>query len=325
MTIARRTLLGLAGGAVALPALSRLAFAQTYPNRPLRIVVGFPAGSSTDINARILSPWLSERLGQPVVIENKPGAGTNIAAEAVVRSAPDGYTILWLTSANASNVTLYENLRFNLLRDIAPVAGVVTLPMVIEVNPAVAAKTIPELVALAKANPGKINIASSGVGSVSHLAGELFRSMTGIDMVHVPYRGSPPALADVIAGQVQVMVDALPASLPHIRSGRLRALGVTSAARSDAIPDVPAIGESVPGYEASVWIGAGVPVGTPADVIARLNREINAGLQNPTIKAQLAEGGATPKLQSAAEFGAFLTAETEKWAKVIRAAHIKAE
>jgi tripartite-type tricarboxylate transporter receptor subunit TctC len=325
MTIARRTLLGLAGGAVALPALSRLAFAQTYPNRPLRIVVGFPAGSSTDINARILSPWLSERLGQPVVIENKPGAGTNIAAEAVVRSAPDGYTILWLTSANASNVTLYENLRFNLLRDIAPVAGVVTLPMVLEVNPAVAAKTIPELVALAKANPGKINIASSGVGSVSHLAGELFRSMTGIDMVHVPYRGSPPALADVIAGQVQVMVDALPASLPHIRSGRLRALGVTSAARSDAIPDVPAIGESVPGYEASVWIGAGVPVGTPADVIARLNREINAGLQNPTIKAQLAEGGATPKLQSAAEFGAFLTAETEKWAKVIRAAHIKAE
>jgi tripartite-type tricarboxylate transporter receptor subunit TctC len=325
MTIARRTLLGLAGGAVALPALSRLAFAQTYPNRPLRIVVGFPAGSSTDINARILSPWLSERLGQPVVIENKPGAGTNIAAEAVVRSAPDGYTILWLTSANASNVTLYENLRFNLLRDIAPVAGVVTLPMVLEVNPAVAAKTIPELVALAKANPGKINIASSGVGSVSHLAGELFRSMTGIDMVHVPYRGSPPALADVIAGQVQVMVDALPASLPHIRSGRLRALGVTSAARSDAIPDVPAIGESVPGYEASVWIGAGVPVGTPADVIARLNREINAGLQNPTIKSQLAEGGATPKLQSAAEFGAFLTAETEKWAKVIRAAHIKAE
>jgi len=325
MKLARRAFLGLVTGAVALPALSRIAGAETYPSRPVRIIVGFPAGSSTDINARIIAPWLAERLGQSVVIENKPGAGTNIAAETVVRSAPDGYTLLWLTSANASNVTLYEGLRFNLLKDIAPVAGVVTLPMVLEVNPAVAANTIPELVALAKAHPGKINIASSGVGSVSHLAGELFRSMTGVDMVHVPYRGSPPALADTIAGQVQVMVDALPASLPHIRSGRLRALGVTTATRSDVLPDVPTIGESVAGYEASVWIGVGVPAGTPAEIIERLNAGINAGLKNPTIKAQLADGGATPMIASPAEFGTFLAADTDKWAKVIRAANIKPE
>jgi len=325
MKLARRAFLGLVTGAVALPALSRIAGAETYPSRPVRIIVGFPAGSSTDINARIIAPWLAERLGQSVVIENKPGAGTNIAAETVVRSAPDGYTLLWLTSANASNVTLYEGLRFNLLKDIAPVAGVVTLPMVLEVNPAVAANTIPELVAAAKAHPGKINIASSGVGSVSHLAGELFRSMTGVDMVHVPYRGSPPALADTIAGQVQVMVDALPASLPHIRSGRLRALGVTTATRSDVLPDVPTIGESVAGYEASVWIGVGVPAGTPAEIVERLNAEINAGLKNPTIKAQLADGGATPMIASPAEFGTFLAADTDKWAKVIRAANIKPE
>jgi tripartite-type tricarboxylate transporter receptor subunit TctC len=268
---------------------------------------------------------LSERLGQPVVIENKPGAGTNIAAQAVVNSPPDGYTLLWMTSANASNVTLYEGLAFNVLRDIAPVAGIVRLPMVLEVNPSVPARTIRELIALAKATPSKINLASSGVGSVSHLAGELFKAMTGVIMTHVPYRGSPPALADLIGGQVDVMIDAVPASLPHIRSGALRALGVTTAVRSDVLPDVPTIGESVPGYEASVWIGVGAPRDTPPAIIDRLNREIAAGLADPRIKAQYAELGSAPMPFTADEYGAFVASETAKWAKVIRAANIKPE
>jgi tripartite-type tricarboxylate transporter receptor subunit TctC len=325
MNTSRRRFLRLVGAGATLAALSRKAGAEAFPTRPVRIVVGFPAGSSTDINARIVGPALAERLGQPVVIDNRPGAGTNIAAEAVVRSAPDGYTILWMTSANASNVTLYDQLRFNLLADIAPVAGIASLPMVLEVNPGLPARTIAELVGLAKAQPGRINIASSGVGSVSHLAGELFRSMTGVSLVHVPYRGSPPALADLIAGQVQVMVDAVPASLPHIRSGTLRALGVTTATRADVLPDVPAIGESVPGYEASVWIGAGVPSGTPSEIIEKLNREINATLKDPTVRAQLAQGGASPMIMSAAGYGELLKAETDKWAKVIRAAGVKPE
>jgi tripartite-type tricarboxylate transporter receptor subunit TctC len=323
MKLPRRRFLHLAAGAASFPVMARVADAQTYPMRPVHLIVGFPAGSSTDISARIMGPWLSERLAQPVIIENKPGAGTNIAAQAVVGAPPDGYTLLWMTTANASNVTLYEGLRFNLLRDIAPVAGVVRLPMVLEVNPSVPARTIPELIDYAKANPGKINLASSGVGSVSHLAGELFKAMTGITMVHVPYRGSPPALADMIGGQVQAMVDAVPASLPHIRSGALRALGVTTAARSDVLPEIPAIGESVPGYEASVWIGVGAPRDTPTAIIDRLNREINAALADPRIKSQYAELGNAPMPLSPGEYGALLAAETEKWAKVIRAANIK--
>jgi len=325
MKNSRRRFLQLAAAAVTLPAAARTASAQSYPTRPLRIVVGFPAGSSTDIQARVMGPWLSERLGQPVVIENKPGAGTNIAAQAVVNAPPDGYTLLWMTSANASNVTLYEGLGFNVLRDIAPVAGIVRLPMVLEVNPSVPAGTIPELIALAKTSPDKINLASSGIGSVSHLAGELFKAMTGVTMVHVPYRGSPPALADLFGGQVQVMVDAVPASLPHIRSGALRALGVTTAARSDVLPEVPTIGESVPGYEASVWIGVGAPRDTPPAIIDRLNREVAAGLADPRIKAQYAELGSAPMPFAPDEYGAFVAAETEKWAKVIRGAHIKPE
>jgi tripartite-type tricarboxylate transporter receptor subunit TctC len=325
MKLSRRRALQIAAAVAALPACPRIARAQTYPSRPIHLIVGFPAGSSTDISARIMGPWLAERLGQPVIVENKPGAGTNIAAQAAVSAPPDGYTLLWMTTANASNVSLYDTLRFNLLRDIAPVAGVVSLPMVLEINPSVPAKTIPEFIAYAKANPGKINIASSGVGSVSHLAGELFKSMTGISMAHVPYRGSPPALADLIGGQVQVMVDAVPASLPHIRAGKLRALGVTTAKRSDVLPDVPAIGESVAGYDASVWIGIGAPKDTPVAIIDRLNREVNAGLMNPRVKAQYGELGNTTMPLTPAQYGAFMAAETEKWAKVIRAANIKAE
>ncbi len=325
MKLARRRFLQLTAGAVVWPAVPRAAKAQAYPARPIHLVVGFPAGSSTDISARIMGPWLADRLGQPVIIENKPGAGTNIAAQAVVSAPPDGYTLLWMTTANASNVSLYPSLRFNLLRDIVPVAGIVSLPMVLEVNPSVPANTVAELIAQAKASPGKINIASSGVGSVSHLAGELFKSMTGISMTHVPYRGSPPAHVDLLGGQVQVMVDAVPASLPHIRAGKLRPLGVTTARRSDVLPDVPAIAETVPGYDASVWIGIGAPAGTPPDAIEMLNREVNAALANPKIKAQYTELGNTPMPLTPAAYGAFVAAETDKWAKVVREANVKAE
>ena len=325
MKLGRRRFLQLTAGAVAWPAVPRAAKAQTYPARPIHLVVGFPAGSSTDISARIMGPWLAERLGQPVIIENKPGAGTNIAAQAVVSAPPDGHTLLWMTTANASNVSLYPSLRFNLLRDIVPVAGIVSLPMVLEVNPSVPANTVAELIAHAKASPGKINIASSGVGSVSHLAGELFKSMTGISMTHVPYRGSPPAHVDLLGGQVQVMVDAVPASLPHIRAGKLRPLGVTTARRSDVLPGVPAIAETVPGYDASVWIGIGAPAGTSPDAIEALNREVNAALANPKIKAQYTELGNTPMPLSPAAYGAFVAAETDKWAKVVREASVKAE
>ena len=321
----RREVLRLAASAASLAALARTARAENYPTRPVRLIVGYPAGGSTDLVARIIGAWLTDRLGQSFVIENRPGAGTNIAAQAVVNAPPDGYTLLWMTSANASNVTLYEGLGFNVLRDIAPVAGIVRLPMVLEVNPSVPAGTIPKLIALAKTSPDKINLASSGIGSVSHLAGELFKAMTGVTMVHVPYRGSPPALADLLGGQVQVMVDAVPASLPHIRSGALRALGVTTAARSDVLPEVPTIGESVPGYEASVWIGVGAPRDTPPAIIDRLNREVAAGLADPRIKAQYAELGSAPMRFAPDEYGAFVAAETEKWAKVIRGAHIKPE
>jgi tripartite-type tricarboxylate transporter receptor subunit TctC len=311
--------------ATALPMLPRSAPAQAYPTRPIHLVVGFPAGASTDISARIMAPWLSERLGQPVIVENKPGAGTNIAAQAVANAPGDGYTLLWMTSANASNVSLYDKLSFNLQRDIVPVAGIVSLPMLLEVNPSVPATTVAELIAYAKANPGKINLASSGIGSVSHLAGELFKSMTGVTMTHVPYRGSPPALADLIGGQVQAMFDAVPASLPHVRAGKLRALGVTMAVRAAVLPDVPSIAESVPGYDASVWIGVGAPKDTPAAIVDRLNREINAGLGDPAMRARYAELGNTPMPMTPAQYGEFVAAETRKWAEVVRAANIKAE
>ncbi len=325
MMIPRRQLLRLVAGAASLPIVSRIARAQTYPARPVRIIVGYPPGDSPDVVARIMGRWLSERLGQPFVIENKPGAGTNIAVQAAIDAPADGYTLLWITTANASNVTFYQSLRFNLLRDVTAVAGLVQLPLVVVVNPTVPAKTIAEFIAYAKANPGKVNMASAGVGGAIHLAGELFNTATGLKMLHVPYRGSPPAVTDLISGRVQVMFDALPSSLPHIRSGALRALAVTTSSRSDSLPDVPTVGETVPGYEASVWVGATAPRGTPPEIIETLNRELNAGLAIPGIKAQLAELGMMPMPGTVAEFGSFVAAETEKWGKVIRAAGIKAE
>jgi tripartite-type tricarboxylate transporter receptor subunit TctC len=321
----RRQFLHLAASAAALPAMSRNARAQAYPVRPVRILLGYPAGDSPDLVARIMGRWLSERLGQAVIVENKPGAGTNIAAQTVATAPPDGYTLLGITTANASNVTFYEALPFNFLREIVPVAGLVRLPLVMEVNPSVPAKTVSEFIAYAKANPGKLNMASAGVGGVIHLSGELFKTMAGVDLLHAPYRGSPPAITDLIGGRVQVMFDALPASLPHIRSGALRPLAVTTAMRSGMLPDVPTVGDSVPDYEASVWMGVGGRTGTPPEVIALLNREINAGLADADIKAQLGELGSTPMLLSPSEFHSLLAAETEKWGKVLRAANIKAD
>jgi tripartite-type tricarboxylate transporter receptor subunit TctC len=291
----------------------------------MRLIVGFPAGSGADFTARIMSQWLSEQLGQPVIVENRPGAGTNIAAQAVANSPPDGYTLLHISSTSASNVTLYETLRFNFLTEITPVAGLVRSPLVMVINPAVPAKTVPEFIAYAYANSRKLNMASVGVGTVIHLAGELFKAMTGIDMLHVPYRGAPSALTDMIGGNVQVMFVTLAPALPHIRSGALRALAVTTTTRSEVLPDIPTVGDSVPGYEASIWEGLGVPTGTPSEVIDRLNREIKTGLADPTIMAQFAAVGATPMIVTRTEFGAFLSAETERWAKVIRAANIKPE
>jgi tripartite-type tricarboxylate transporter receptor subunit TctC len=325
MKLPRRQFLQLAGAAAAFPAVSHRARAQAYPNRPLRWIIGFPPGGGADIVARILGHWLSERLGQQVIIENKPGAGTNIATQAVVNSAPDGYTLLWVGASNAISATVYATLPFNFLRDIAPVAGLVVYPLVMEVHPSLPAKTVAELVALAKANPGKITMASYGTGTISHVAGELFKTMVGVNMVHVPYRGGAPMVNDLIGGQVQVALDVVAASLPHIRSGALRALAVTTATRLEALPDVATVAETIPGYEALAWTGVGVPRGTPAEAIARLNREINAGLADPTIKARLAELTVTPMVSTPAELGAYMAAETEKWAKVIRVANIKAE
>jgi tripartite-type tricarboxylate transporter receptor subunit TctC len=296
------------------------ALAQTpdYPTRPVRWVVGFSAGGSSDIVARVLSDWMQTRLGQTVLIENKPGAGSNIAAEAVVNSPPDGYTLLSVTSANAINATVNKRtLSFDLLKQITPVAGSAYGPSVMVVHPSVPAKTVAEFIAYAKANPGKINMGSAGVATTSHMAGELFKAMAAVDLVHVPYRGSAPALTDLVGGQVQVMFDALISTLPHIQSGKLRALAVTTSARSQVLADVPTIAETVPGYEAIIWYGVGVPQGTPADVIGRLNREFNAGLGSAKIKSQLAELGSTPIVGSASEFGAFVKSEIEKWEKVI--------
>src|SRR5262245_9990756 len=319
MKLPRRNFLHLAAGAAALPAVSRIARAQAYPTRPVRIIVGFPAGGGSDIIARLMGLYLSERLGQPFIIENRPGAGSNIATEAVVRAPPDGYTLLLVTAPNAINATLYDKLNFNFIRDIAPVASVTRGPFVMLVNPSFSAKTVPEFIAHAKANPGMINFASGGTGFASHLAGELFKVMTGVNMVYVPYRGQAPAMTDLLGGQVQVMFDPVVSSIAHIRAGKLRPLAVTTATRMELLPDVPTVGELVPGYEASVWFGIGAPKNTPTEIADRLNKDINAGLADPTIKARLADLGGTALAGSPADFGTLIADETEKWAKVIRA------
>jgi tripartite-type tricarboxylate transporter receptor subunit TctC len=323
--LSRRHFLHLAGGAVALPVMSRIAWAQTYPTRPVRIMVGAPAGGGIDITARLIGQWLSERLGQQFITENRPGAGTNIATEAVVRAAPDGYTLLLAFSSNALNATLYERLNFNFIRDIAPVAGVIRVPNVMLVNPSVPAKTIPEFIAYAKANPGKISMASGGIGTPGHVSGELFKMMTGVNLVHVPYRGAAPALTDLLGGQVQVYFPGMTGSIEYIKAGKLRALAVTTATRSEALPDLPTVGEFVPSFEASQWYGVGAPKNTPAEIVDRLNKEINAALADPKIKDRLTDLGGMILGGSPAEFGELIADETEKWGKVIRAANIKPE
>jgi len=302
----------------------RGAFAQSYPDRPVRIVVGFAAGGTGDVLMRLVGQWLSERLGQPFIVDNRPGGGGNISTEAVVRAAPDGITLLQVGTSHAVNTTLYDKLAFDLIRDIVPVAGVARAHLVMLVHPSFPAKSVPEFIAYAKANPGKINMASAGSGSSPRLAGELFKLMTGIDMVHVPYRGGAPALSDLIAGQVQVMFSNFPAA-EYIRAGKLRALAVTTAARSDELPDVPTVAEFVPGYEASAWYGIGAPKGTPAEIVGMLNREINAALADPKVKARIADFGGVPIVMTPADFGNLIADETEKWGKVIKAAGIKPE
>jgi tripartite-type tricarboxylate transporter receptor subunit TctC len=317
----RRRFLRLAAGAAALPAVSRIARAQTYPTRPVRLIVGFPAASASDIVARLMGQWLSERLGQQFVVESRPGAATNIATEVVVRAPPDGYSLLFVTSANAINATLYDNLNFNFIRDIAPVASIIRVPYVMEVNPAVPAKTVAEFIAYAKANPGELNMASNGNGSGPHMAGELFKMMANVDLVHVPYRGN--YYPDLLGGQVQVLFGPVPSSIGYIQAGKLRALAVTTATRLEVLPDVPTVGEFVPGYEASGWQGIGAPENTPAEIIDRLNGEINAALADPKMKGRLADLGGLPIPVAPADFSKFIAEETEKWGKVIRAANIK--
>ena len=326
MKLPRRTFLHLAAGAAALPEVLRIAWAQAYPTRPVRIVVGQAAGSGSDAVARLIGQFLSERFGQQFVIENRPGAGGNIATEAVVRSPPDGYTLLLVNTSSAIDATLYDKLNFDFMRDITPITGIATFEFVMEVNPSVPTKTLPEFIAYAKVNPGKINMASAGIGSAHHLFGELFKMMAGVEMVHVPYRGSTPALTDLLGGRVQVMFDATTSSLPHISSGKLRPLAVTTAARSELLPDIPTIGDFVPGYEAHGWIGFGAPKNTPAAVVDRLNNEINSAISNSSIKARLIDlGGLVLPPSSPADFGKLIADETEKWAKVIRAANIRPE
>jgi tripartite-type tricarboxylate transporter receptor subunit TctC len=324
MWLPRRRFLQLAAGAVASPIVARTADAHVYPIRPVRVIVPIAAGGPNDILARLIGQWLSERLGQQFVIENRPGAGTTIATEVVVRAPPDGYTLLSVGAAAAINATLYQQLSFNFLRDIAPVASISREPNVLALNPSIPASTVPALIAYAKANPGKLNFASGGNGTSNHMSGELFKMMTGVDIVHVPYRGGAPALTDVLAGQVQVIFSNMGASLEYIKSGKLRPLAVTTAMRAEALPDVPALGEFVPGYEASGWQGICAPMGTPAGIVDRLNLEINAALAEPRIKARLADLGGTVLAGSPTDFGRFIVEETEKWAKVIRFAGIKA-
>ena len=325
MKLPRRKFLHVAAGAAALPALPRVASALDYPTRPVHLLVGFAAGGPLDTSARLIGQWLSERLGQPFVIENRPGAGSNLATEIVVRAPPDGYTLLEASAANAWNAALYDNLSFNFIRDIALVAGVRRAAGVMEVNPSVPVRTVPEFIAYAKANPSKINMATGGAGSAPHLYGELFKMMAGVDLVTVNYRGSAPALPDLIAGQVQVMFDVVISSIGHIRAGKLRPLGVTTTARLDVLPDVPPISDFLPGYEASSWDGIGAPANTPLEIVGILNKQVNAALADPTFKARLADLGAEPFAGSPAEFGKFIVDYTEKWGKVIRAAGIKAE
>jgi tripartite-type tricarboxylate transporter receptor subunit TctC len=323
MKLPRRQFLHLAVVAAALPAVSCAASAEAYPTKPIHWIIGFPAGGGADTVARIMEPWLSRRLGQPVIIENRPGASTNIAVQAVVNSPPDGYTLLWHGLSSVVNASLFTNLPFDIQRDIDPTAGVVSYPMIMVAHPSVPAKSVAELIAHAKANPGKVTMASFGTGSASHLAGELFKFMAGIDMVHIPYRGGAPMTTDLIGGQVQVGFDVMVTALPQVRSGKLRALGVLGAKRFDLLPDVQTVAETVPEYEASTWAGVGVPRGTPPEIIERLNREVNAGLAQPDIRARFADVGTVPMVLSAAEFKAYIAAEAAKWDKVIKIAGIK--
>jgi len=323
MKLPRRKFLHLAAGAAAFPAMPGIASALDYPTRPARIIVGYAAAGPTDIAGRLVGQWLSQRLGQQFIVENRPGAGSNIGTELVVQAAPDGYTLLLVNTTNAINTTLYDKLNFNFIRDIAPIASLMRTTNGVLVNPSSPAKTIPEFIAYAKANPGKINMASNGIGSAGHIAGELFERMTGVDMVHVPYRGS--YLPDLIGGQTQVTFSPIPTSIEQIRAGKLRALAVTSAMRSEALPDIPTVGESVPGYEASGWLGFGAPKNTPTEIIDKLNKEVNAGLADSKIKAHLTDLGGIAFASSPADFGKLIADETEKWGKVIREAGIKAE
>ena len=325
MKLPRRRFLHLAAGAAALPFAPRVARAQAYPTRPVRIIVGFPPGGPSDILARLIGQRLSERLGQPFIIENRPGATGNIGTEAVVRAPADGHTLLLVVPGNGIAHVLYDKLNFNFIRDTAPVAGISNGPLVMEVNPTVPAQTVPEFIAYAKANPGKINFASPGNGSTIHLCGELFKMMTGVNMVHVPYRGNAPALTDLLAGQVQMMFADTPSSIEHLRAGKLRALAVTTAMRSDVLPEIPTVSEFIPGFEASNWFGVAAPKNTPLEIIDKLNKEINVALAEPKIKARLADLGAAALAGSPADFGKLISEEAEKWGKVIRAANIKPE
>jgi tripartite-type tricarboxylate transporter receptor subunit TctC len=325
MQLPRRAFFYVTVGAAVLPAISQIAGAQAYPSRPVRWIVGFPPGGGADTVARIIGSWLSDRLGQQVIIENRPGGGTNIAVQAVVNSPPDGYTLLWFGLGNVLNVSMFTNLPFNLRRDIAPVCGLVAYPMVLVAHPSVPAKTVAELIAYAKTNPGKVSMGSFGAGTISHLAGELFKTMAGINMVHVPYRGSAPMMTDLLAGQVQVAFDVMVTSLPHVHTRALRALAVAGTQRFEMLPGVPTIAETLAGYEAGTWAAVGVPAGTPAEIIARLSREINAGLADPTIRERLAQIGTIPMIFTAAQLGDYVAAELEKWADVVKVANIKVE
>jgi tripartite-type tricarboxylate transporter receptor subunit TctC len=325
MRLRRRNFLRLAAGAAALPVMPRLACAQTYPSRPVHILCGFAPGGAADTVARLTAEWLSERLGQQFVVDNRPGAGTNIATEAVVQAAPDGYTLLLVTGANAINATLYQHLNFDFLRDMAPVAGIVRVPQVMIVNPQLPAQTVPDFIAYAKANPGKINMGSGGIGSTLHVAGELFKMMAGVNLVHVPYRGDAPALVDLMGGQIQVMFDLTAAALPFIKAGKLRGLAVTSAARVPALPDLPTIGDVLPGYEATSFEGIAAPKGTPGNIVDRLNTALNAGLADAKFKARLADLGGDGLPGTPSDFRQLIADETAKWGKVVKFANLKAE
>jgi len=325
MKLPRRNFLHLAAGAAALPAVSRIARAQAYPTRPVRWIVGFAPGGGNDIVARLMGQWLSERLGQPFIIDNRPGGGTNIATEAVVRAPADGYTLLMVGTTQAINATIYDKLNFNFIRDIAPVASIDRDALVMAVNPSVPARTVPEFIAYAKANPGKISMASAGIGSTGHMSGELFKMMTGVTTLHVPYRGIAPALNDLLGGQVQVTFASMPSAIEYVRAGNLRALAVTTATRSPVLPDIPTVAEFVPGYESSFWTGVGAPKNTPAEIVDKLNKEINAVLADPKSKTRLADLGGTPLVSSPADFGKLIAEEIEKWGKVIKFAGIKAD